>query len=110
MKATVISIIVLAGVILTTSFISNSANEKTVAKTVDFVIIRYNPVSSNKSTITIYYGGTKTEEILLTKEQVNNTVTNNVADLLKKFEEQGYSLVSTTGMSYEIDCLLRRNN
>jgi hypothetical protein len=76
------------------------------------IIIRYIPMGKG-SDIQIFSGNNQVEQISLTKEQEQNGISNPVIDLLNKYSDQGYTLVSTTAVpvgqfSSQITCFLKK--
>lgn len=106
-----ISSLVLTAIIVLALKNIDSQDKVSTQITGDFIIIRYNPFSlSNKGYVSIHYGGDKVEDIQLTKEEMNRTISNYVVDLLTKFNSDGYELVSATspGANDQITCFLRK--
>ena len=75
------------------------------------IIIRYTPLG--RGDIQIFSGNGQFELVSLTKEQEQSGISNPVIDLLNKYSEQGYTLVSTTAVpvgqySSQITCFLKK--
>lgn len=110
-KLTIIaSLILVACVIVLSTGFTKTDKVNPPQATADFIIITYNPFSSQlKSQVSVHYGGDKVENIDLTKEEVKKTPSNYMVGLLAKFSGEGYELVSTVSSSPNtIVCFLRK--
>jgi hypothetical protein len=109
-KLIVISSLVVTAILVLAFATIDGQNKLTTQTTVDFIIIRYNPFATGKGFVSIHYGGDKIENIQLTKEEMDRSITNYIIDRLSKFNSEGYELVSATspGASDQITCFLRK--
>ncbi|HEY3406062.1 MAG TPA: hypothetical protein VGK59_21900 [Ohtaekwangia sp.] len=74
---------------LVSAFLFSGAQDKNAGSS-DYVILRYYPVSG--SSISVFAGGAELEPVECRKKNINNCV----VELLSKYSDDGYEMVSTT--------------
>ncbi len=112
-----IAIIGALTILTSTKFKDSPSNESS-----EHIIIKYTPnVPSlcSSQEIFVFYGGERNEKFDLKKEKYQHGTTAYVVDLLNKYSQDGYSLISTTTFNYvsmgtgericsEIHCYLKK--
>ena len=120
--------VVLIGLVSTYGILLGKSNSNTPVDAEQYAVLTYYPYSytpykieSERYSVRVLYGGTKVENIKLTKEELAQApLSNHVATILSRLSNEGYSLVSTSavlsslsgpnGMSTEteVHCFLKK--
>ncbi len=103
--------LVLAALVYSYETVRGNANDFSQSPTSEYIIMQ---IASNNSDVVVYSGGNNTQHFAPTPEQKKDYGTYNlVIDLMNKYADQGYTLVSSS--SYHINgpingtqCILKK--
>lgn len=106
MKKVSIAFLVIALVAIAYAFTLSKANAQTNQNPdTKYIVIRWFPIGSigNRTSIIIQYGNQKQDQVAIKRDDYKdgNNPTNQVIDLMNKFADQGYMLVSSVSYAQE---------
>jgi len=113
---------VLIGLVSTYGILLGKSNSNPLDETEQYAVLTYYPylgapykVENERYSVRIFYSGNKIENIkFIKKEELEQgTISNQVAAILSRLSNEGYSLVSTistnsTNIDTEVHCFLKK--